>query len=130
MPENSVRLEKLPKDCLDVLTHWFSQTPIDDTLALFGYVVPIHSFSIRLDKPLYNILHGGEGLLGHSGTDSDEYYPHLEDPNWVIVFSHDCPGDIKNGGKILKAEEKKHQKEKARAKKKNENLVDIAIPFV
>lgn len=49
---------------------------------------------------LDRIMMGG-GFHRHGGSDSMRYFTHADDPEWAIIFAHDCDGDPERGKALI-----------------------------
>ena len=85
----SIRQEKLPEEAVHLLAFLFS-------------LGCSNAAEIRLDNPIDNVIYGGKGKFhSHSGSDSLRYFSHRDDPEWAVVFEHDCFGDAEKGEAIF-----------------------------
>ena len=93
----SIRIDKLPQGAIDLLAWAFENVTASNVLPL-----PMNAAEVRIEEAIKNILHGGtDAFCRHGGSDSLSYFHHVDDEEWAIIFSHDCPGNVKSGQKLL-----------------------------
>ncbi len=90
--KKSVRQEMLPEDAVNLLKYAF-----EELQTLMGRPCAIE---VRLDDPVNHLLHGGDGLVVHSGSNSEKYFKHIDDPEWAVVYRDDCLGVSEEGQRI------------------------------
>jgi len=94
----SVRQELLPSAAKDVIA-WALACNIRlvDHISMSA----IKAVEVKLDGALDHLYYGGAGVYFHPMEDSIEVYSHRDDPEWAVVFSHDCEGDAERGVAII-----------------------------
>jgi len=88
---NAHNLDKLTQEEKDLVALLFTM----ETGWTKTYMV-----EVKLDNPINNMLHGGEGLHTHGGNGSKCYAKYMNDSDWAVIHSEDedwiaNPGDVK-----------------------------------
>ncbi len=95
----SRRQDRLPQDVRDVLAWAFSVgLPVNDFLPM-----PMSAAEVRLDRPMQNVMGGGDGFHKHGGSDSLRYMQHADDDDWALIFANDCNGNAERGAVIMRS---------------------------
>jgi hypothetical protein len=97
----SQNVDKLPKDAKDII-----QAVFDHSMPV-SHGFPPDAIEVKLDDPVFNLLHGEGTVHFHALGNTEHYLHHRGNNEWAIIDCHDKVGDAARGREILEQEAKK-----------------------